>query len=934
MDQIRSSQTQKERVSESGKGETGSPRPAQAVLESEKILSQIIQASPIPTFVMDKDHNITHCNRAFEKMVNLPADQIIGTHGEWLQADSKISPYMADFIVDHAPEEEMAWYYGGKCRKSSLIEGAYEAEAFFPRMGEKGVWLLLTAAPLKDAEGNVTGAVETLQNVTESRLAEEALKESEKTLFQIVEGSSIPTFVINSNHIMTHCNRAFENLTGIRRSSILGTRGQWMSFYAKERPVLADFIVDRTPEDEIVLRYGDRCRKSSLIEGAYEAENFFSDLGENGKWLFFTAAPITDDQGNILGAIETLQDVTERKRSEEALRESEKRYRALLDFAPYPIVVFTLEGRVTYLNPAFTETFGWTLEELEGKEIDYIPPGLERDTEEDIRHLLDKRVILRKETRRKTKDGRLLNVILRATVFSLSDDEPAGELVILRDVTEEMRIARTNEALLRVSMALPEYPDLEDLLYYVNNEVKRLLDTEGAIVILLDEIKHGLFILGAAYDDMNAQRRAGEIRFAMNELVAGKVIETGEAVIVSDTSQDKHLHEERDRRLGYKTRNLALVPLKSSDRIIGAICAINKKERDFDEKDLELLSMIAGTVALSVENARFAEEVKKAYVEVTSLNRAKDKVINHLSHELKTPLAILSGSLNILSRRLAPLPENTWKPTLDRVQRNLDRIVDIQYQVHDIMETREYRSRAVLSHLLEVCADELQTLVAEEMGEGPLVERIRQRIDEIFTRKTSISEEMRLDEVVRERLEQLKPQFSHRDVKILANLEPTAPSVYVPRDVLQKVFDGLLKNAVENTPDEGRIEVHVRKKREGSELVVRDYGIGILEDAQRRIFEGFFTTRDTMAYSTKKPFDFMAGGKGADLLRMKIFSERYHFDIGMVSKRCRHIPTEKDTCPGRISQCPFCSSSGNCHEDAGTSFTLYFPPAPLQKKSQ
>ena len=918
---------------ETGKEGTGPGRPAQAVLDSEKMLSQIIQASPIPTLVMDNKHIITHCNKAFERLVGLAAAQIIGTHREWLEADSKASPYMADFIVEHAPEEEMTWYYGGKCRKSNLIEGAYEAEAFFPRMGEKGEWLLLTAAPLKDAEENIIGAVETLQNVTERRLTEEALKESEKTLFQIVEGSSIPTFVINSSHIMTHCNRAFENLSGIRRGSILGTRGQWMSFYAEERPVLADFIVDKAAEAEIVRHYGDKCRKSLLVEGAYEAEDFFPDLGENGKWLFFTAAPITDDQGNILGVIETLQDVTERKRSEEALRESEKRYRTLLDFAPYPIVVFTLDGRVTYLNPAFAETFGWTLGELEGKKIDYIPPGLEKETEEAIRYLLEKRVIFRKETRRKTKDGRVLDVILRAAVFSLSDDEPAGELVILRDVTEEMRIARTNEALLRISLALPEYPDLEDLLHYVNSEVKRLLNTEGAIVVLLDEIKRELFILGAAYDDMDAQRRAGEIRFAMNELVAGKVIETGESIIVSDTSNERRLHEERDRRLGYKTRNLSLVPLKSSDRIIGSICAINKREKDFDEKDLELLNMIAGTVVLSVENARFAEEVKKAYLEVTSLNRAKDKVINHLSHELKTPVAILSGSLNILTRRLASLPEATWRPTLERVQRNLDRIVDIQYQVHDIMESREYKSQAVLSYLLEVCADELQTLIAEEEGEGPLVERIRTRIDDIFGTKASVSKEMRLDEVIKERIAQLKPQFSHREIEIVANQETTAPPVYLPPDVLQKVIDGLIKNAVENTPDEGKIEIDVRRKRDGSELVIRDYGIGILEDARRRIFEGFFTTRDTMAYSTKKPFDFMAGGKGADLLRMKIFSERYQFKIEMTSKRCRHIPKETDTCPGRISQCPFCSESGNCHQDAGTSFTLYFPPA-LQKKSQ
>jgi PAS domain S-box-containing protein len=902
----------------------------EALRDSEELLSQIIQATPVPTFVIDSSHTIIHCNRAYEKLVGLPVNKILGSHKEWLAAESKEAPYMADFIIDGAPEEEMAWYYGGKCRKSALIEGAYEAEAFFPGLGEKGKWLYLTAAPLRDSEGDIVGAIETLQDVTERRFIEEALRESEKKLFQIVEGTSIPTFVIDNNHIMTHCNRAFENLTGIPRSAILGTAGQWMSFYATERPVMADFIVDKASEAEMARFYRDKPRKSPLIDGAYEAEDFFRDLSETGKWLFFTAAPILDDEGNVVGAIETLQDVTERKRSEEALRESEKRYRALLDFAPYPIVVFTLDGRVTYLNPAFTETFGWTLQELEGKRIDYVPQGLEEETQEGIRQLLEMKVILKKATRRKTKDGLVLDVIIRAVVFSLSDDEPAGELVILRDVTEENRIARTNEAILRISTALPQYPDLEDLLYFVNTEVKRLLGSEGAIVILLDEIRQELFILGAAYDDMDTERRAKEIRFGMNELIAGRVIRTGEPIIVSDTTQDRHLHEERDRRLGYKTRNLALVPLKSSERIIGVICAINKKERAFDEKDLDLLSMIAGTVALSVENARFAEEVKKAYLEVSSLNRAKDKVINHLSHELRTPVSILSGSLNILARKLAPLPENTWRPTLERVQRNLDRIAEIQYQVQDIMENRDYKARGIVSLLLDVCTDQLQTLVAEEVGEGSLVERIRERIDGIFGTKQAVSEEIKLDETVRKRLAQLRPLFSHREVEIITHTEPVPP-IFIPPDVLEKVFDGLIKNAIENTPDEGKVEVGVHKKGDGAELVVRDYGIGILEDAQRRIFEGFFTTRDSMAYSTKKPFDFMAGGKGADLLRMKIFSERYQFKIDMTSTRCIHIPKETDVCPGRISQCPFCSKIEDCHRSAGTRFSVYFPPAALGK---
>jgi PAS domain S-box-containing protein len=899
----------------------------QALREKEKMLSQIIQASPTPTFVIDESHTLTHCNTSFEKLIGVTRQEIAETRRAWFDADSLEIPYMADFIVDQAPEEEMAWYYGGKCRKSHVADGAYEAEAFFPNLGEHGSWLFLTAAPLRDGDGNIIGAVETLQDVTERRLAEEALMESEKKLTQIVQGSSIPTFVINDQHIMTHCNRAYENLTKISANAILGTRAYWMTFYGSERPVLADFIVDGTPEQEMRAYYGDKLRRSEVIEGAYEAEGHFPDLGEQGKWVFFTAAPIIDDDGNVTGAIETLQDITGRKKSEQALMESEKRYKTLLDFAPYPIIVFTMEGNVSYLNPAFTEIFGWTFSELEGKKLNFMPPDAETEDDVDLQHFYQKKVILRKETRRTTRDGRVLDVILRAAVFSVSEDQPEGTLVILRDVTKEKRIARNNEAMLRISMALPEYPDLEDLLYFVNNEVNRLLGTEGAIVVLHDEMKRDLFIQGAAYDNMDTERRTKEVRFSMDELIAGEVIRTGKPRIVSDTSINPELHRERDRRLGYKTRNLVLVPLKSSDRIFGALCAINKKDGNFDESDVELLSMIAGTVALSVENARFAEEVKQAYREVTSLNRAKDKVINHLSHELRTPVSILSGSLSILAKRLSSLPENTWKPTMERLQRNLERIVDIQYQVHDIMDNKRYKAQDVLITMIDICADEMETLLAEEVGERPVVQRIRQRVDEIFGAKQAVSQRISLDRTVEERLKSLKPHFAHREILITPSIEP-APPVFLPPDVLDKVIDGLVRNAVENTPDEGKIEVHVRKKGEGAELVVRDYGVGIPKEAQRRIFEGFFTTRDTMDYSSKRPFDFNAGGKGADLLRMKIFSERYNFKLDMVSERCPLIPNESDVCTGRISECPLCAKNDGCHRSPATTFTVTFSPAP------
>jgi signal transduction histidine kinase len=344
---------------------------------------------------------------------------------------------------------------------------------------------------------------------------------------------------------------------------------------------------------------------------------------------------------------------------------------------------------------------------------------------------------------------------------------------------------------------------------------------------------------------------------------------------------------------------------------------------------VELLSLIAGTVALSLENARFSKERKQAYREVRSLNRAKDRVINRLSHELKTPVSILLASLKILTKRLESLPEESWKATIERAFRNVNRILEIQYQVQDIMRDKQYKTYELLNLLLDQCADQLEALVAEEVGEGKIVQRIRSKIDEIYGPKESKISDISVDRYVIERLEAMKPGFAHRELEIVTHTEPV-PRICVPEDVLEKVVDGLIRNAIEATPDEGRTEVIVRKKGDGAELIVYDCGIGITDENKVRIFEGFFSTQETMSYSSRRPFDFYAGGKGADLLRMKIFSERYNFKIDMWSSRCTYIPKDSDLCPGRISECKFCKTKRDCYFSGGTSFNVFFPPAPDQ----
>ena len=149
---------------------------------------------------------------------------------------------------------------------------------------------------------------------------EREIVERERALSQIIEGNTIPTFVINKDHIVTHWNRACEKLTGCKAEEVVGTDKQWCPFRPEKRPIMADVIVDEMEEKEIEKYYGHSWRKSALIEGAYEAEEFFPHIGEGGKWLFFTAAPIRDASGETVGSIETLWDTTERREAKEALQ--------------------------------------------------------------------------------------------------------------------------------------------------------------------------------------------------------------------------------------------------------------------------------------------------------------------------------------------------------------------------------------------------------------------------------------------------------------------------------------------------------------------------------------------------------------------------------------------------------------------------------------
>jgi PAS domain S-box-containing protein len=117
------------------------------------------------------------------------------------------------------------------------------------------------------------------------------------------------------------------------------------------------------------------------------------------------------------------------------LRESEERYRLLLESSPDPIVVYTMEGRATYVNPAFEQTFGFSGNEVFGRKIDFVPEENWPETKDAIENMLSGKKIHLFETKRLTKDGQVLDVQISSTLYRNQDGSPVGNIVILRDVS-------------------------------------------------------------------------------------------------------------------------------------------------------------------------------------------------------------------------------------------------------------------------------------------------------------------------------------------------------------------------------------------------------------------------------------------------------------------------------------------------------------------
>lgn len=341
------------------------------------------------------------------------------------------------------------------------------------------------------------------------------------------------------------------------------------------------------------------------------------------------------------------------------------------------------------------------------------------------------------------------------------------------------------------------------------------------------------------------------------------------------------------------------IPLNIDATMSGVIGLGEKLSGDpYISDDEELLTTMARQGAVAIENARLQQAridaLEHSKKELERLNKAKSRALDHLSHELRTPLAVIQGNIRILKRKT----QNQTPPIMreefyESLEKNLGRLSEIQQETDQIIRTyQEWEKEQTIEGV-----DRTQNGRTTALSLPPFVEQV---------------------------LDDVKRRAGHRNIEFHIDGGQGLILNVIPK-ILEESLVGFLKNAIENTPDEGLVRILLEQKAQWVQLKVMDFGIGITKENQSHLLDGLFHTLETDLYTSKKPYDFGAGGKGLDLLRIKTYGQRFGFDIAVASQRCIHIATDRDLCPGRISACPHCRTTEDCYKSGGSTFCLTFP---------
>jgi signal transduction histidine kinase len=356
-------------------------------------------------------------------------------------------------------------------------------------------------------------------------------------------------------------------------------------------------------------------------------------------------------------------------------------------------------------------------------------------------------------------------------------------------------------ALHSVTATVSRSLDLNILLTEAIEKVLEVVGFDGAWIYLIDSEKDALVLRACkgVADGFSQSLKIGRG-------IAGKVAQTGAPFVFEDLANDPRYAQASTHKWVLSHGFLALggFPIKTKEKVLGALCIAHREVHHFSSEELQLLGSIASAIGVAVENANLFEETKHKTVKLEELNRelqeannAKSEFMAAMSHELRTPLNVIIGNADLAL-------DGFFGGINDQQRRGLEKIL--------------YHSK----NLLKLINDVL-TFTKMEARRGTL-DVSTFPVEEIISRAQDYVEQLN----------------RNGHLKILWKIEPGLPPMTTDALKLEEVLQNLIGNAFKFTR-EGKIEIRVRdlKERDRVEFIVEDTGIGIKPEDLPRIFEQF-----------------------------------------------------------------------------------------------
>lgn len=661
--------------------------------------------------------------------------------------------------------------------------------------------------------------------ILERQKTEEALRESEQKYRTLFEEAPIGIFQANLEGHYYEVNNAWADMFEFDNRELKSNDGE---------EIASQILPEKKRSAEII-------KKTLLSEHSLQFENTYRN--KSGSQLIgnLVIKTIRDTEGAPLYFLGHVENITNRKIAEQALKESEERYRRIVETANEGIWVLGSDGRTTFVNQRMADMLLCTLDELSSS---HVSSFLDKEWIPLVeRHIENCKIGSweRSDLQYRKKDGSPLWVMASSVAIFDDKEKYTGSLSMMTDITDrktaEERLLNQKilfEALSKASNTLLTKLDF-------NDRIKSALGIIGRTASLAR-----VSILEQYFDKPNKQFGHNRIfTWQSQSRIAKKLKDSFEARLLEEIlkNERKLFHGEIHNMkytAGIKTKeyfDILLVPIMIRGAYWGliAFCHFEAKRLSQSEEQSIYLSL-ASSVASTIEQKMIADNLNKAKEDAEAANRAKSEFIANMSHEIRTPMTAILGFGELLFNKINEKKLRKYISTIIRSGNNL---------------------MALINDILDLSKIEAGRLDLQENTVD--MEVLLMEIKEIF----------------KQRAEEKYLEF---DLQIKRDVPKT---LLLDEVRFRQILFNLVGNAIKFT-DKGSVNVTISKKQLRKNqltlvLKVEDTGIGISKEQQQQIFQSFSrqSEKNGRQYS----------GTGLGLAITKRLSEKMNGKITLKSKQ-------------------------------------------------